>query len=106
MLSILMAPAAITAADEPMPDFRIMTEHWVPYQFKENDTIRGISVDLLVDLLDRVGSRQGRADIEMVPWARGYRYAQKIKNAILFLTSRTPEREHLFKWVGPVIQNR
>jgi len=95
-----------TAADEPMPEFHIMTEHWIPYQFVKDDTLQGISVDLLVDLLKRVGSHQGRADIEIVPWARGYRFAQKEENAILFLTSRTPQRETLFKWVGPVIQNR
>ena len=102
----IAAFAGTIAADEPMPAFHIMTEHWIPYQFLKDDTLQGISVDLLVDLLKRVGSIQGRADIEIVPWARGYRFAQKEENAILFLTSRTPQRETLFKWVGPVIQNR
>jgi len=106
MLLVLTLPAAATAADEALPQFLIMTEHWVPYQFEENGSIQGISVDLLVDLLRRVGSQQGRTDIQMVPWARGYRYAQRTENAILFLTSRTPQRKRLFKWVGPVIQNR
>jgi len=103
---LIAAFAGTTAADEPMPDFHIMTEHWIPYQFVKDDTLQGISVDLLVDLLKLVGSNQGRADIEIVPWARGYRFAQKEENALLFLTSRTPQRETLFKWVGPVIQNR
>jgi polar amino acid transport system substrate-binding protein len=94
------------AAVELLPQFQIMTENWVPYQFEEKNTIQGISVDFLVDLLKRVGSNQGRQDIKMVPWARGFRYAQQTENAILFLASRTPEREHLFRWVGPVIQNR
>jgi polar amino acid transport system substrate-binding protein len=108
VLGVLLIAAfpGTTAADEPMPDFHIMTERWIPYQFVKNDTLQGISVDLLVDLLKRVGSNQGRADIEIVPWARGYRFAQKEENALLFLTSRTPQRETLFKWVGPVIQNR
>lgn len=103
---LIVALAGTTAADEPMPAFHIMTEHWIPYQFMKNGTLQGLSVDLLVDLLKRVGSNQGRSDIEIVPWARGYRFAQKEENAILFLTSRTPQREKLFKWVGPVIQNR
>ena len=103
---LIAAFSGATAADGPMPEFHIMTEHWVPYQFVKNEVLQGISVDLLVDLLKRVGSNQGRADIEVVPWARGYRFAQKEENAILFLTSRTPQREALFKWVGPVIQSR
>ena len=105
LLILLVLSIHMTSA-QVLPRFKIMTEHWVPYQFEENGTIQGISVDLLVDLLERVGSQQGRNDIKMLPWARGYRYAQQTEHAILFLTSRTSEREHLFKWVGPVIQNR
>jgi polar amino acid transport system substrate-binding protein len=106
MLLITAVSSGTIAAGEPLPHFNIMTENWVPYQFEEKKTIQGISADLLVDLLNRVGSHQSRQDIKMVPWARGYRYAQETENSILFLTSRTPEREHRFKWVGPVIQNR
>ena len=38
-----------------------------------------------------------------VPWARGYRMATTQPDVGLFVTVRTPERETLFRWVGPII---
>ena len=39
--------------------------------------------------------------IDLLPWRRAYTFTQQESNACLFSTTRTPEREHLFKWVGP-----
>jgi len=97
--------SATTAIGESFPKFRIMTEPWIPYQFEENGEIKGVSVDLLVLMLKRIGSKQTRKDIKMYPWARGYHYTQTIQNTILFSTTRTTEREDIFKWVGPIFQN-
>ncbi|MBI9098843.1 MAG: ABC transporter substrate-binding protein [Spirochaetaceae bacterium] len=91
------------SADQ-IPDFTIMTEDWKPYQYEEDGQLKGIAVDLLVLIFKELGSLQGRDDIQMVPWARGYYTAQTIENTILFSTTRTPERENLFKWVGPIFQ--
>ncbi len=44
--------------------------------------------------------------IKMVPWARGYLLVQQKKNTVLFTMSKTKEREHLFKWVGPIFRSR
>lgn len=104
-LIVLMAVSGPGAMGESLPRFHILTERWLPYQFEKEGQLQGISVDLLVLLLDRVGSPQGREDIKIYPWSRGYRYAQEKKNTILFLTTRTSKREKLFKWVGPVIKN-
>ncbi len=92
-------------ANDDLPEFLIMTEQWIPYQFEKNDKMRGISVDIMVLMLEKIGSEQGRKDINIYPWARGYQTALKQKNTILFLTTRTKEREKLFKWVGPLFVN-
>jgi len=88
-----------------LPEFEIVTEPFPPYQFRENGKIKGVTVDLLVLMLQRAGSRQGADDISMLPWARGYSIALNHKNGLLFSTTRTKEREKLFKWVGPIFQN-
>ena len=50
--------------------------------------------------------RTGHPDnIEVMPWADGYRRAQEEDNIILFSTTRSPMRENLFKWVGPLVPN-
>lgn len=101
----LLIFSSTAATAETIPKFKIMTEDWVPYQFVEGSELRGISVDLMVELLKRVGSTQNRGDIQLLPWARAYRNLNKIENTILFSMTRTSERESLFRWVGPIFQN-
>lgn len=67
----------------------------------ENGKLTGSVVELFQELQKRVGNR---SIIELVPWARGYKALQENANTILFSVTRTPEREKLFKWVGPVIR--
>ena len=43
--------------------------------------------------------------LEVFPWARGYKMALNEPNTALYSTTRTPERETLFKWVGPLASN-
>ncbi len=42
------------------------------------------------------------ADIEIVPWARAYNSALTQAGSCAYSTTRTAEREPLFKWVGPI----
>ncbi len=85
-------------------DIEFITENYPPYNFEENGSLKGIWVDVLVAVLDRMGAAQGRGDIKLMPWARGYQMVQNIPNTCLFVMSRTLEREFLFKWAGPVTQ--
>ena len=39
-------------------------------------------------------------------WARSYEMALRDRNTCVYSTSRTPEREELFKWVGPLVKDR
>jgi len=102
-LVFFIAMSAVYA--DQIPQFTIMTEDWKPYQYQEDGLLKGIAVDLLVLMLKDLGSSQTRDDIQMVPWKRGYYTAQTKENTILFSTTRTLERENLFKWVGPIFQN-
>ncbi len=103
-LSLLLFQTSSQAADE-FPEFKIMTETWFPYQFEKDDQAHGISVDILVFMLEKLGSKQKREDIVFYPWARGYQTTLQHKNTLLFSTTRTREREKLFKWVGPLFKN-
>jgi polar amino acid transport system substrate-binding protein len=42
----------------------------------------------------------------MLPWERAYDMAQKDANTCVYATTRTPPREALFKWVGPLVSNK
>lgn len=81
----------------------LYTEDSPPSSYKENNQVTGLSVEIIQEILRRIG----RSDvISMVPWARGYEMAQSDANTALFSTTRIPERESLFSWVGPLYQQR
>ncbi|MES2128121.1 MAG: ABC transporter substrate-binding protein [Pseudomonadota bacterium] len=41
-------------------------------------------------------------DIEMLPWQRAYQLALLHPDTCVYDTTRTPEREASFKWIGPI----
>lgn len=91
---------------ESLDHLKIMTEEYPPYNYKEDGKLKGIAVDTMVLMLERSGSKLKREDIGILPWARGYNETLNNPGTCLFSTTRTPEREKLFKWVGPVGINK
>jgi len=89
---------------DSMPEFLIMTEESPPYNFEKDDQVMGIAVDMMVLMLERIGSKQRRENIVYWPWARGYKKIQNTPNTILFSTTRTEERENMFKWVCSIVE--
>ena len=82
---------------------KIFTENYPPYNMEVNGKLKGISVDILEAMLKQMHSKKTRKDIKLKPWATGYKITRKKKNTMLFSTTRTEQREKLFKWVGPII---
>ena len=62
----------------------------------------GISTEIIEEIFK---SANIKYKIEILPWARAYDTALKSKNTGLFSLARTPERENLFHWIGPIIKN-
>ncbi|MBN1665126.1 MAG: transporter substrate-binding domain-containing protein [Deltaproteobacteria bacterium] len=79
-----------------------MTEQYPPFNFEEKGRLQGIAVDLLEEILKKANVDFNRNQICLTSWTEGYRRALKEKNTIVFSTTRTPEREKLFQWVGPI----
>lgn len=79
----------------------IMTENLPPFNYEENGQIKGISVEIVREILQEVGHPD---HIEVLPWARAYRIINHKDNCVLFSMSRRPEREKKFKWVGPLVE--
>ena len=42
----------------------------------------------------------------MMPWNRSYMTIQNENDIVVFLMTRTKEREELFKWVGPLAKGK
>lgn len=77
-----------------------LTEDFHPFNYEQNGQLSGMSVDLLHMLWEEM--QVEKQTIKLYPWARGYYEIQNKQNVALFTTSRTAEREDMFKWVGPI----
>ena len=71
-----------------------------------NGKLQGISVDIIDAMFKQMGSKRTKDSIKLKPWATGYKITLKKKNCMLFSTTRTAQRENLFKWVGPIIATK
>ncbi|HUE91891.1 ABC transporter substrate-binding protein [Pseudomonas sp.] len=98
------------SAQAEVPDgYRVvlLTENFPPYNmaingknFAHEDNIDGIAADIIREMFKR-------ADIQYnmtlrFPWDRIYKLALEKPGYGVFVTARLPERENLFKWVGPI----
>jgi len=82
--------------------FRILTEEFPPYNYLQNEQISGISVEITREILRRINHPD---NIELMSWSNAYRLTQEQDGIVLFSTTRSPAREKLFKWVGPLVPN-
>jgi len=88
-------------------DIRFMTEEYPPFNMSNADgEATGIAVDVLVGMFEKVGVSKTAKDIDVLPWARGYKMVQEKPNTALFSMTHTEERNPLFAWVGPVAPTR
>ena len=90
------------AFSQPIDHLILYTEQYPPFNFESNGKLQGISVDLMVKILEKAGSKLNRNNIVLQPWARSYAQVQNEENVGLFAMTRSKEREKLFKWVGPI----
>jgi polar amino acid transport system substrate-binding protein len=98
LLFIIGCLAFNVKADEKL---LLLTEEWTPYNFTLNDEIVGIHTELVVMAVERAGFDY---ELQILPWQRALRRALKYRNALLFTTNRTAQREQQFKWIGPLVE--
>ena len=77
----------------------ISTEASPPASMIDGRTVVGSSTEKVREIMARSGIRYR---IDLLPWKRAYTSAVRHDNACVYSTTRTPERENLFRWVGPL----
>jgi len=107
LISALMAVALLIAgcgttgtALQTTGGLRIITEVFPPYNFVDKDNnVTGQSTDIVKAIMEKTGTE---ANIEVMPLSEGLALAEKGPNVVIYSLNRTPQREALFKWVGPI----
>ncbi|MFQ3790296.1 substrate-binding periplasmic protein [Halomonas sp. A29] len=101
MLALLPLPAAAN-----LTGLTFITEEYPPYNYRQNERLEGISIELLERIFAETDTPLSREDVLYYPWARGYDTALSEPGTVLFSTTRTEQREELFQWVGPIATNK
>jgi polar amino acid transport system substrate-binding protein len=96
-LLIRMTPAALGG------ELRIVTHVLPPFTFEGRSAPVGLAVDIVEAVIQRTGDI---GTIEVEPFPRLLRDVISGPNTLAFIIARTPERERLVQWVGPIIVNR
>ncbi|WP_293759813.1 transporter substrate-binding domain-containing protein [uncultured Aquitalea sp.] len=96
-LSLCLALPAFAA------DIAAYTEELPPLNYQRQDQVAGFASDLLAAMADKAGLSVSR---QVLPWPRAYAMVQNTPDTLLYSTTRTPEREDQFRWVGPIGQRR
>ena len=81
------------------PSLQLVTEDYPPITFMKDGKVTGFATEVVQEILKRLNQPD---NIKMMAWDDAYNLALKEKNVLLFSTTRTEQRETLFKWVGPI----
>lgn len=96
-LALVLASASGMAGAAPA--LHIVTESSPPASMLAADgSVIGSGTEKVREILKRAGVEY---KIELLPWKRAYTQALENPDTCIYSTTRTPEREKLFQWIGP-----
>jgi len=99
-ITMLLVACNFPCTVPPASGLRIITEVYPPYNFVDkNNNVTGQSTEIVQGILKRTGTQ---ATIEVMPLSEGLALAQKGPKTVIYSLNRTPQRENLFNWVGPI----
>ncbi|MDE1529662.1 ABC transporter substrate-binding protein [Pseudomonas carnis] len=108
LASSSMFMVATVHAEQPSDaSLVLLTENFPPYNmakngknFAKDENIEGIAVDIVRETFKRAGISYNLT--LRFPWERIYKLALEQPGYGVFVMARLPDREALFKWVGPI----
>jgi polar amino acid transport system substrate-binding protein len=81
--------------------YQIVTEEWAPYNYQHNNQLTGMTTEIVRAIMAITGD-----DFEMIllPSMRSSHALNTRPKTIMYSMFRTAEREPLYKWVGPIVE--
>ncbi|WP_440805237.1 substrate-binding periplasmic protein [Pseudomonas syringae] len=81
--------------------YQVVTEEWAPYNYEENGQLTGMTTEIVRAIMAVSGND---FNIVLAPSMRASHTLQMRPKTIMYSMFRTPEREALYKWVGPIVE--
>lgn len=107
LAGLLLVSTAVRAEIPADYQLTLLTENFPPYNFAadgknfaRDSDLKGIAVEMVREMCQRAAIPYNLT--LRFPWERIYGMALDQPDHGVFVTARLPEREALFKWVGPI----
>jgi polar amino acid transport system substrate-binding protein len=81
--------------------YQVVTEEWAPYNYQENNQLTGMSTEIVRAIMALTGDD---FEVVLLPSMRSTLTLNTRPRTIMYSLFRTPEREPLYKWVGPIVE--
>lgn len=78
---------------------KIVTEHLAPYQIVTDNSITGLSTEIIEATLKE---SQYPYELSAHPWSSAFHTVKHEKNTCIYSLARIPSREPLFSWIGHI----
>jgi polar amino acid transport system substrate-binding protein len=96
LLAFIVSALPAMAAEDKLVMQAIV---YPPLVYEEGSALLGVAPEVVREMQKIVGDA---SRLEAVPWLRAYQRTQEEPMHAIFAIVRIPEREKLFKWVGPI----
>ncbi|WP_024676131.1 substrate-binding periplasmic protein [Pseudomonas syringae] len=81
--------------------YQIVTEEWAPYNYEENGQLTGMTTEIVRAIMAVTGND---FNIVLTSSMRASHTLRTRPRTIMYSMFRTPEREALYKWIGPIVE--
>lgn len=81
--------------------YQVVTEEWAPYNYLHGKQLTGISTEIVRAIMVLTGDN---FEMTVVPSMRATHLLQTRPKTIMYSLFRTAQREPLYKWVGPLVE--
>jgi len=100
---VLGLVAGMLIVCQPALALKLLTEENPPLNYTEGKKLTGMATEVVQEM----GRRAKVAlEFQVMNWGQAYGRAQEDKETCLYATARLPNRENVFKWVGPIAVNK
>lgn len=79
---------------------RFIGDYLPPHQFIDGNKISGVFMEIVGLMMDELGEKE---QIEFMPFNEAYDLTLNQPEVFMMTVLRTPQREKLFRWIGPVV---
>lgn len=81
--------------------YQVVTEEWAPYNYEENNQLTGMATEIVRAIMALTGDN---FEVLLLPSMRSTHALKTRPKTIMYSLFRTAEREPLYKWVGPIVE--